>query len=591
MKSRTGGELVARMLAAEAVEVVFGIIDGTYYGLTSVLAEQGIRLITPRHESTAAHMAGAYARCTGRLGVCLASNGPGVANVLPGIAVENGEGNRVLVLSSWRRSAIVGPDRGGTYQYFDQVAVAKPMSKWAGAARSADRLPEIMQRAFRTAFHGRPGVVFVTIPEDVLNSPLSEDLAERPIREPSSYRRTTALVPDPELVRQAAARLAEAERPLVHAGSGVIHGRAESLVEELVRTLSAPVTASFGGRPALDERLPNAIPLLPPLIDEVRGEADVVLALGTRFGETDWWGKPRYWATPEQQVLIQVDCDEDVLGMNKPVTLAVLSDVAPFLEALLAELKQHDFAARLPERQRRLETWNEQKRSVRAFLRSAAKDPEQSPMHTAFVPIICREFFDDDAILVVDGGNTAVWTNLLHENRVPGSLLSTFKFGMLGAGLGQALGAKVAFPARQVYAIVGDGAMGFHPQEIETAVRNDLRVVFLVLCDRQWGMVKFGQSMANDPEKMTAERSLPAGSTLNTDFEEIRFDDLARAMGAHGERVDRASELRPALERSLASGKPAVIHVDIDPVEHMWAPGLDVFKAMHLEPEAAEPEA
>jgi acetolactate synthase-1/2/3 large subunit len=171
MESSSGGDLIARMLRAEGVEVVFGIVDGSYYGLTAGLARHGIRLVSPRHESTAAHMAGAYARTTNRLGVCIASNGPGVANVLPGIAVENGEGNRVLVLSSWRRSAIVGPDRGGAYQYFDQVAVAKPMSKWAGAARSFDRIPELMRRAFRSAFRGRPGVVFVTVPEDVLNGP------------------------------------------------------------------------------------------------------------------------------------------------------------------------------------------------------------------------------------------------------------------------------------------------------------------------------------------------------------------------------------------------------------------------------------
>ena len=132
-------------------------------------------------------------------------------------------------------------------------------------------------------------------------------------------------------------------------------------------------------------------------------------------------------------------------------------------------------------------------------------------MHSALVPLVCREFFDDDAVLVIDGGNTAVWTNLYHENRLPGAMLSTFKFGMLGAGIGQALGAKVAFPDRQVYCIVGDGAMGFHPQELETAVRNDLPVVFLVLCDRQWGMVKFGQCMALDAETMVEDRSLPAG--------------------------------------------------------------------------------
>jgi len=583
MGTTTGGDLVARMLAAEGVEVVFGIVDGSYYGLNAGLARHGIRLVSPRHETTAAHMAGAYARLTGRLGVCIASNGPGVANVLPGIAVENGEGNRVLVLSSWRRTGIVGPDRGGAYQYFDQVAVAKPMSKWSGAPRSFERIPEVMQRAFRIAWRGRPGVVFVTVPEDLLNGSFEDAL---PVREPGSYRRTEPLAPTAQAVREAADRLATAERPLVHAGSGVLHGGAAAPLARLVERLAAPVTASWGGRAALDERMPNVIPMLPPLIDEVRASADVVLALGTRLGETDWWGKPRYWGPPERQDVIQVDCDEEILGLNKPVVQAVLADVGPFVEALLAELEARDLADRLPTRRERLAAWSEKKQGMRAFLRAMAGDPEKAPLHSAHVPVACREFFDDDAILVIDGGNTAVWTNLCHENRTPGCVLSTFKFGMLGAGVGQALGAAVAHPARQVYAIVGDGAMGFHPQELETAVRNGLRVTYLVLCDRQWGMVKFSQGMATDAATMTEQRRLPKERTINTDFEEIRFDELARSMGAHGERVSRASELRPALERCAASGRPAVIHVDVDPVEHLWAPGLDVFKAMHQEPEA-----
>jgi acetolactate synthase-1/2/3 large subunit len=129
MATSTGGEIVARMLAAEGVDTVFGIIDGTYFGLYSSFEQFGIRLISPRHETSALHMAGAYARLTGRLGVAIASNGPGVANALPGIAVENGEGNRVLLLTSSRREGIGYPDRGGTFQYFDQVGVTKPMSK------------------------------------------------------------------------------------------------------------------------------------------------------------------------------------------------------------------------------------------------------------------------------------------------------------------------------------------------------------------------------------------------------------------------------------------------------------------------------
>jgi acetolactate synthase-1/2/3 large subunit len=582
MGSVTGGEVVARMLAAEGVEVVFGIIDGTYFGLYSSLGKHGIRLVSPRHESSAAHMAGAYARLTGKLGVCLASNGPGAANVLPGIAVENGEGNRVLVISSWRRTGIVGPDRGGAYQYFDQVAVTKPMTKWTGAARAFDRIPDALRRAFRVSFQSRPGVVHVTIPEDLLNGSFEP---EPPILEPARYRRTEPLAPSASLVRRSAELLTGAALPLIQVGSGAVHAGAGHLVEELARSLRAPITASWGGRSAVDERLKNAIPLLPPLVNDVRKEADVALALGTRFGETDWWGKVPYWGRPGEQRVIQVDCDDEILGMNKPVELAVLSDVGAFLEALLAELKQHEPSKHLAEREAKLDAWAATKKGMRDFLHAIPTAEAHDPMHSAHVPLICREFFPDDAVLVIDGGNTAVWTNLFHENRVPGSLLSTFKFGMLGAGMGQALGAQVACPERPVYCILGDGAMGMHPQEIETAVRNDLPVIYLVLCDRQWGMVKLSQGMALDPAAMLENKVLPPERTINTDFEEIRFDRLAESMGAHGERVSREADLVPALERCKASGRCSVVHVDVDRVAHLWPPGLDVFKAMHLEPE------
>lgn len=577
----SGGELIARMLKAEGVEVVFGIIDGSYFGLYSSLGKHGIKLVTPRHETTAAHMAGAYARLTGRLGVCIASNGPGVANVLPGVAVENGEGNRVLLISSWRRAPIVGPDRGGTYQYFDQAGVTAPMTKWSGTATSFERLPQAMRRAFRTSYQGRPGVVHVTVSEDVMNGSF-EDAG--PVQEPSQYRRIEPLTPSADQVSEATRLLTEARLPLIQVGTGVLHGGASSLVAELAQLLDCPVSASWGGRSALDSRLANVIPLLPPLVDEIRNEADVVLALGTRFGETDWWGKPPYWRAPEEQAVIQVDIDEDIIGVNKPVTVGVVADIGVFLRAVLDKLRAGDPSPHAEWRQSRMATFAETKSGVKEFLHLLPNPQDEDPMHSAHVPIVCREVFDDDAILVIDGGNTAVWTNIYHENHEPGAVLSTNKFGMLGAGLGQALGAQVAHPDRQVYCIIGDGAFGFHPQEIETAIRNGLPVIFMVLADRQWGMVKFGQSMALNPEAMEQDRTIPESQTINADFNEIRFDDLARSMGAHGERVATANDLSDALKRSLESGLCSVIHVDVDPVNHMWAPGLDIFKAMHAEP-------
>ena len=221
---------------------------------------------------------------------------------------------------------------------------------------------------------------------------------------------------------------------------------------------------------------------------------------------------------------------------------------------------------------------------MRAILGMMAGPREAVPVRSPHVAMVCREVFDDDAILVIDGGNTAVWTNLFYENCVPASVMTTFKFGMLGAGVGHALGAKVAHPGRQVLAVIGDGAMGMHMQEIETAVRHHLAVTYVVLCDRQWGMVKYSQSMAVDPATMTANRELPPEMLVGTDFGEIRFDRLAESMGAHGERVSSADDLAEALKRCLASGRCSVVHVDVDRVEHLWAPGLDVFKAMHQEP-------
>ncbi len=163
-------------------------------------------------------MAGTYARLTGRVGVAIASNGPGVANALPGVAVENGEGNRVLLITSSRREGIGYPDRGGTFQYFDQVAVTKPMTKWSGAVPNRDRIGEFMRRAFRNAWSGRPGVVHVDIPESVMNG--KDKLNGSEIRPPESYRRTSPIEPEPVTVQQAARLLAGAKTPLIHAGHG-----------------------------------------------------------------------------------------------------------------------------------------------------------------------------------------------------------------------------------------------------------------------------------------------------------------------------------------------------------------------------------
>ncbi len=588
-KGLTGGELIARMLAAEGVDTMFGIIDGTYYGLYSSLADAGISLYSPRHEAAAMHMAGAYARLTGRLGVAMASNGPGVANVLPGVAVEQGEGNRVLLITSARRVGIGHPDRGGTYQYFDQTAVTAPMTKWSGYVPSADRIPELLRRALRMCFTGRPGVVHLDVPESIINSPTG--IGPEAVRAPDTYRRTTPLQADPVLVQRAARMLLDADAPLIHAGSGVYHAGAEAELARLAELLAAPVTTSWAARGVLDERRREAVPMVGlELNDEVRSGADTVLVVGSRLGETDWWGKAPNWGRPGEQRTIQIDVDDERLGVNKPVALALLADAKEALRALADEVERIGMPeATRSARVSRLEGYRETWRGQRAKLDTPLSAKPSSPVHPAWVPSIAQRVMPEDAVWVFDGGNTAVWSNFHHEARVPHSVLSTFKFGMLGAGMGQALGAAVAAPDRKVVCLIGDGAFGMHATEIESAVRLRLPIVFVVFVDSQWGMVKMSQQIAAHPvatiaRKVIANQALPADQVVYADFAPCRYAELGASMGALGLEVDDAGQLEAALEKARDHDGPAVVHVAVDNVEHMWAPGLRAFKKMHTEP-------
>jgi acetolactate synthase-1/2/3 large subunit len=588
--SITGGERIARMLADEGVEVVFGIIDGTYFGLYGHLADHGIRLISPRHETSALHMAGAYARLTGRLGVAIASNGPGVANALPGVAVENGEGNRVLLITSWRRHQIVGPDRGGTYQYFDQPGVIKHMAKWSGAVASFDRIGELMRRALRISWRGRPGVVHLTVPEDIMNSAFDEPA--QPDVAPARYRRTAPIEPAPELVDEAARLLASAEAPLIHAGSGVLHAMATDQLRAVAELLGAPVTTSWSGRDVLDERHDLSVPMVyPQVVDQARTSADVVLAVGTRFAETDWWGKAPHWRRPAEQRLVQVDNDEELLGLNKPVDVAVLADAGVFLQRLADRLSAEDLAAELgartAARRERAAQLAAARDAMRTGLAAALATPSE-PLHSAHLPTVMQQVLPEDTVFVLDGGTTSVWGALYHQVRQPHSVLSTLgKFGMLGAGVPQALGAKVAAPERFVACLTGDGAFGFHPQEIETAVRAGLPVLVVVAVDRAWGMVKTTQEMAIDSATLFAKGGLPDEQHINTDFSEIRYDLMAESMGGRGLRVSASEQLPAVLAEArdlVLAGHPVVVHADVDQVAHKFAPILMTFKEMHAEP-------
>ena len=581
MAEISGGEVIARMLQKEGVEKVFGIIDGTYFGFYEALHRLGIETVTPRHESCAAHMAGTYARLTGKLGVCMASNGPGVANLLPGLVVEQADGNRVLAITSARRPSIMYPDRGGSYQCFDQSGVIGKIAKWSAAASSFDRVPELVRKALRKSYEGRPGVVHVDVPETIMNGKVKADVA---FWAPHQYRHIDPVTPTAEQVARAADMLIAAEAPMIHAGSGIIHAGAFEALRRVAELLHAPLTTSWAARGLMTEDSPLAITMPHVKLNhKVRNDADVVLIIGTRVGETDWWGKPPYWRHPSEQKTIQVDIDGDMIGLNKPADVAILADAKRFLELLGDELERRKAEIALEARRARVAGYGKAMKEDREGWDKALADMAV-PMHPAHIGATCREVFPADSVLVADGGNATIWAMFYHHVTVPNTVISTFKFGMLGAGTSQAVAAALARPGMPVCCIIGDGAMGFHPQEIETAIRNKAQVVYIVLCDKQWGMVKMNQQFMLRPFKTMLFKHLDPDETIKADLGEIEFDKLGQSMGAHGERVSDPKELKPALQRAIQSGKCAVIHVDVDPVKHMWAPGLIHFKKMHEEP-------
>jgi acetolactate synthase-1/2/3 large subunit len=578
----TSGEAIVKMLKNEGVEVVFGIPDGTYWGIMSNLEKYGIKLISPRHESCGVHAAGAYSKATGKLGVCLMSNGPGVAAALSGIAVEQVEGHRVLMISSCRRPEIANPDRGGAYQVFDHIGTVGPMSKFSATIKSHDRTIETTRQCFRKLYEGRPGVVHLDVPETLCNGKFNFE--EGAFLQPHQYRNTERMHPSDDAVNKAAQMLVNADFPVFHVGNGIFYSGAQEELELVANLLHMPVTTSWAARGALKECNTLAMPLVAiETNNNLRKESDLILTIGSRLGETDWWGKEPHWGNPYEQKMIQVDIDDEWIGRNKPVTLGVKADAKVFLRKVYEKLKTMEDKISVQGRKDKYNVHLSQWEKERTKLDENLEDMS-SPMNTAHVPNLAKKVIGDNSIAIFDGGNAAVWGQFFYKCSGRSMGIGTPKMGMLGAGVGQALGAAAAYPDKTIYCIIGDGAMGYHPQEIETAVRNKMKIIYLVCCDKQWGMVKINQQINLKPIKTLIKKRLEADETINADFNEIRFDKVAEAMGGHGERVSSPAELEEALKRCNALDTCSVIHIDVDPAKHLWAPGLRVFKKMHDEP-------
>jgi acetolactate synthase-1/2/3 large subunit len=515
--------------------------------------------VVPRHEAAAAHACDAYTRVSGQPAVVMACAGPGAANLLAGMMCAEAEGSPVVAITTTRRSDIADAylQQGGM-QVSRHLEIFKPAVKWNGKVEHWKRIPDMVRHAFRVATAGRPGPTHILIPEDIIAQ--KGDEAHVAIVAPDRYRLTSSLPGDPEAIQKAAQMLVDADLANIHCGNGAERAGAAEAVRRLAEHLGCPVTHTIRARGILPDDHPLCFH--PTCMSRIaaNSQADVVLAVGTRLGELNMWGQPPMFGDPGQQRLIQIDSEPTHIGLNRPTDIALIGDARSILDQLVEAIRQRtekrDSHAKITEF-RALQDQFERE------LATAIEDTDRHPMLTGQILKACNDFFEDDAIFVMDGGNTTLWAIHYHIARRPRSVIYSMNYGHLGTGLPYAIGAKLACPEKQVYCVTGDSAFGFNIQELETAVRNELPVFVLVAVDGAYGMEKSAQQRQFGRE----------APWYGHDHAPVRYDQVGIAMGCHGEFVETVGDLRPALERAAASGQPAVIHVVVDPEANVDPPG------------------
>jgi len=560
---KTGGQIVVETLAREGVPYLVGIPGHGTLGLSdALLGQDQVRALQVRHEQAAVHLADGYYRVAGVPLAVYTSIGPGAMNTVIGVASCYVDSIPVLVLTGNSHTHMAG--RGVLQEIerrFDanSLAVFEPIAKRVWRPSSAERLPRILQRAFAEMLTGRRGPVVVDLPMDVQCDDVEVGDG---LPSPLAYRPSGPVLPSSSAVAQAGRLLSAAGRPVIVAGGGVIAAAAWAELRALAEFLGAPVVTTMMGKGAFPDDHP-----LSGLHGGSKGttcgnaltrSADVLLSVGMRFADesTSSYRQGVTYAIPPTR-LIHLDLDPAEIGKNYPVEVGIVADARAGLAALLDWLRAHSATRDWPrgayyaEIQRLREEWLAQVRALAAS--------NHSPVTISRLIAELRAFLDRDAIVVTSSGNTqAQWYQeaMVYE---PKTNLTTGGFSTMGWTVPAALGAKLAAPDRQVVGLVGDGDFLMTAQELATAVQYDLPVVYVVANNLGWIAIRDLQAAVYGPERAMGAEFMREDGPLSPDLAE-----LARAFGCHSERIAAPGEVRPALERAFAAGRPAVIEVMVE---------------------------
>jgi acetolactate synthase-1/2/3 large subunit len=523
-----GGRLVARTLVSRGVSHMFTLSGGHLFSIYDGCKEEGIEVVDVRHEQSAAFAADGFAKATRRVGVCALTAGPGVTNGMSAIAGARFNGSPLCVLGGLAPEMRWG---SGSLQEIDHLPFMSPLVKSAVTVKDAAQIPELTGAALDTALEPPSGPTFIDYPLDVVFMEVEAEVPEP--NEPGDGEPADG-------VEQAAELLGGAERPVIMAGTGVYWAHGEEALQALAEALGCPVFLNGMGRGCVpaDHQL---------AFSRARGAglkgADVALVIGVpldfRLGFGGSFG--------DETKIIRLDVAPNELTANRAPDLDLVGDVAATLLAIGAEA-DGDPA--------RTSAWVEELRGVEEEKRASERaelDDERAPLHPVRVYRDLRDTLDRNAIVIGDGGDFVSYAGRLIDTYQPGCWMDPGPFGCLGAGPGQAIGAKLAHPDRQVCLLLGDGAFGFSGIEFDTMARHGLGVVGVMGNNGIW-------ALEHHPMKFLYQYSMAAELQPETPYEQ-----MVEALGCDGYLVREPSELRPALEQAFTSGRPSLVNVLTDP--------------------------
>ena len=532
-----GHTLVARTLKRLGVTHVYCVSGTPIRETFSICAKIGIRVIGVRHQQAGVMMATAQNYLTGRLtAISLLSAGPGVTNAATGILVAKDNCWPVVVLGGRRPLSMQGM---GSFQELDAVPIFQPITKWSAVVESTSKIPEYLERAFDIAVSGRPGPVYLDLPEDVLTG-----LAYSCVL--PSVIGAKAPAPDNDAIARAAETLLQANRPALIIGKGVRWSAPYAELTRLVDDFGIPFITSPMGRGYLPDDHPLCFNRARALL---QSKADVVLLVGARL---DWTF--RFGTELDRDVkIIQIDIQGQEIGVNVTSHVGIVGDAKEVLSQLLAHMRLN----RDGYDKGRLFPWYailKEAREKKTVVLNAMMNCDSIPMSPYRMLREIRDFLPRDAICILDGNVFMAAAQQVLPSYLPASRFTAGTNGCLGVGIPFGIGAKLSQPDRLVMAICGDTAFAFNAMDMETAVRHRIPIIVLVVNNE-------GNTGA-----LMQKAFYPPGHERVTMFQPgIRYEAIMRAFGGHAEFVEHPEQLKPALERAVASGTAACINVQVDP--------------------------